>query len=233
MHKEIYIVREAGREGPFSASEISDLLASGEVNKDTKCLVGDEELEMSACEVEKNFEAQASDLGEAKPDDLSERAQRFLEGEDLEEKRHEPPKEILYRGRPAWLSFWRSIIISIVALGAGIATWSYNGWFLFGSLVIALAFYGYVCFTRSLRLYLVTRRRVEVIYGFISKSSHEVRIRDIRTINVKKIGLKGLIGVGTVEFSTAGGDEIEVAFKDVFRANRVKALVRKLQDDGA
>ena len=39
------------------------------------------------------------------------------------------------------------------------------------------------------------------------------------------------MGVGTVEFNTTG-DEPEVVFQDVWAANEVKALVRRIQDGG-
>ena len=48
---------------------------------------------------------------------------------------------------------------------------------------------------------------------------------------MKKTGLTGLIGVGTVEFASAGSDEAEVMFRDIWAAGRVKALVRELQDE--
>ena len=41
--------------------------------------------------------------------------------------------------------------------------------------------------------------------------------------------LTGLLGIGTIEFSCAG-DSIDVMFADIWKAQRVKALVRGLQD---
>ena len=79
-----------------------------------------------------------------------------------------------------------------------------ESWALFMGLVLVAGVYGYVCVVRSMALYLVTSRRVEIIHGLITKSSNEVRVKDIRTINVKKSGFKGLLGVGDVEFSSAG-----------------------------
>ncbi|CAN5196335.1 hypothetical protein BH23VER1_BH23VER1_09590 [soil metagenome] len=58
-----------------------------------------------------------------------------------------------------------------------------------------------------------------------------MRICDIRAINVRQRGLLGLLGVGTVEFASAGSDAIEVAFSNVRRPHRIKALVRQLQDN--
>mgnify|MGYP001283869533 CR=1 FL=1 len=88
----------------------------------------------------------------------------------------------------------------------------------------------WILLQRSLRLYLITPRRIEVVKGFIAKSSNEVRIEDVRAINVHTPGLAGLLGVGTVEFASAGGSEIDVEFKQVYAAHRIKSLVRRLQD---
>ena len=52
---------------------------------------------------------------------------------------------------------------------------------------------------------------------------------DIRTINVRRSGLAGLLGIGNVEFSSTG-DGIDVEFSDIWAAQRVKLLVRDLQD---
>ena len=68
-----------------------------------------------------------------------------------------------------------------------------------------------------------------MIWGLIAKSSNEVLIEDIRIINIRQRGLTGLLGIGTIEFSCAG-DSIDVMFADIWQAQRVKALVRGLQD---
>jgi hypothetical protein len=62
------------------------------------------------------------------------------------------------------------------------------------------------------------------------KSSNEVRIRDVRTINVRRAGFRGFLGVGTVEFSSVG-DAVDVAFVNIWHPQRVKRLVRELQDE--
>ena len=146
----------------------------------------------------------------------------------------EDGREICYEGRRTWLNFWKSLSLAAIGFGAAFVYWTLNGdlLVLFGGLVLAAAIYGYVCMVRSMAFYLVTPRRVEIIYGLITKSSNEVRVKDIRTINVRKRGFKGLLGVGDVEFSSSGGDGSEVVFRDVWAAQSVKALVRELQDEG-
>jgi uncharacterized membrane protein YdbT with pleckstrin-like domain len=77
--------------------------------------------------------------------------------------------------------------------------------------------------------YFITPKRIEVEKGLIAKSSNEVRISDIRAINVTCTGFIGILGVGSVQFFTTG-DEPEVTFQDIWAAKEVKKLVRRLQD---
>jgi uncharacterized membrane protein YdbT with pleckstrin-like domain len=129
------------------------------------------------------------------------------------------------------LSFPKTLFLVAVAIGGGVyASELYGGgWFVAGCL-LALLGLSYILFERSVKLYLITPERVELIKGFITKSSNEVRVRDIRAINVQKHGFLGLLGVATVEFASAGSDNIEVAFSNIWSAQKVKLLVRRLQD---
>lgn len=79
--------------------------------------------------------------------------------------------------------------------------------------------------------YYVTDERVEVVWGLIGRSSKEVRVCDIRAIDVHEQGIMGLLGIGTVDFSSAGNAAVEVQFRYVRRAHRIKELVRDLQRD--
>lgn len=140
------------------------------------------------------------------------------------------PGRILYAGHPSVLSFPGTLSAVALALGTGLWLREASGWWLFGGLLTALFGVSWILFRRSLRLYLITPRRIEVVKGFVAKSSNEVRVEDIRAINVHTPGLIGLLGVGTVEFASAGGADIDVAFADVYAAHRIKRLVRRLQD---
>jgi len=68
-----------------------------------------------------------------------------------------------------------------------------------------------------------------VEYGIISKQSTELRIQDIRSINLTTSGLSGLIGIGRLEFSSAASDDAEVIFWNTPHAEKIRDLVRSLQ----
>jgi uncharacterized membrane protein YdbT with pleckstrin-like domain len=70
---------------------------------------------------------------------------------------------------------------------------------------------------------------VSVDYGIINRISNEVRIPDIRSINLQKTGFTGLFGIGRVEFSSAATDDADVIFWNTPEAEKVRDLVRSLQ----
>ena len=101
--------------------------------------------------------------------------------------------------------------------------------FTFGASAVAIFSLTSLSFTRFTNEYFVTGRRIEIVKGLVARSSNEVRISDVRAINVTCSGLTGAMGVGTVDFFTAG-NEPEVTFRKVWAAKKVKSLVRRLQD---
>jgi len=96
-------------------------------------------------------------------------------------------------------------------------------------LAIAFLLVCWIQIDRWRRRYAVTNKRVSVEYGIISRASNEVRIQDIRSINLRKTGLSGLLGIGRVEFSSAATDDADVIFWNTPEAEKVRDLVRSLQ----
>lgn len=124
-------------------------------------------------------------------------------------------EEPVWSGHPShWHYFWPwfwGILLAVVGIGLLIIAWIY--------------------FDRSRRTYTVTTRMVILEWGLFARSSNEVRIDDIRSINVSKKGLLGLLGVGDIEFSSAASDKAEIVFSAVASASEVRDLVRKHQND--
>ncbi|NNE94121.1 MAG: PH domain-containing protein, partial [Verrucomicrobiales bacterium] len=150
-----------------------------------------------------------------------------------EKELNQPPTDpalILYAGHQSLISFPKTLFLLLLSLGLGIWFRETSGWILFLGLLIALLCASYIILERSSRLYVITPKRVEIVKGLFAKSSNEVQIKDIRTINVVRKGFAGMIGVGRVEFASSGGKDVEVAFDDVWAAQKVKGLVRRIQD---
>jgi uncharacterized membrane protein YdbT with pleckstrin-like domain len=125
---------------------------------------------------------------------------------------------------------------AVLFLAACIATLFYHPddptttWIIRGVLLlIPLGIIGWIRLDRSGRRYTITNKRVSVEFGIISKQSTELRIQDIRSINLTTSGVSGLVGIGRVEFSSAASDDADVVFWNVPGAEKVRDLVRTLQ----
>ncbi len=154
------------------------------------------------------------------------------EEEEVEDDGHDysPSGEIiLHHAHPSWLSYTKALFLCLLlAIAAGLLFVIQLEYAII-ALLCATATLIAIGIARYSHDYIVTRERVELIWGIISRSSKEARICDIRSLDVYESGLKGLLGLGTIDFSTAANAGIEVSFKDLRRAHEVKDLVRKLQ----
>ena len=144
-------------------------------------------------------------------------------------------EQLMWSGRPSHWNFFFSWLLAFLFVGAGaFCLWVYfNGGtsallLVPGAIGILILFYIYI--SRARRRYIVTNRKVEVQTGLVVKSSNEIRVKDIRSINVTKHGFAGLIGIGSVEFSSAATDRAEVIFVNIAHADRVRDLVTNLQE---
>jgi Bacterial PH domain len=186
-----------------------------------------------------------SDLSDESDEaDLTDEEEDYIEGEDDEgadydEEEEEAEEEVfeevdgervIYRGHPSWLAFSKGLLLALLLLAAAVGSIQFGGffWLAIGVACSSLTFCC-VIIARQHRDYLITEERVEVVWGLIGRSSKEVRIQDIRSIDVIEGGLLGFLGIGTVDFASAGTDGLEVQFRCVRRPHRVKEQVRQLQ----
>ena len=70
---------------------------------------------------------------------------------------------------------------------------------------------------------------IESSRGFIGRDVHSIRVRDLRNVNVRQSLWQRILGVGDVEFSSAGGEGIEVTFRGVAAPMQLKERVQALQ----
>jgi membrane protein YdbS with pleckstrin-like domain len=138
-------------------------------------------------------------------------------------------ERILHRAQPSWLSYAKALFLALLlAIAAGML-FMFEGKYFLVALVGSVVMLTGVAIARYSKEYLVTEDRVEIVWGILGRSSREVRICDIRSIDVYESGLKGLLGLGSLDFSSAANAGIEVQFKDMRGAHEVKQLVRQLQ----
>ena len=144
-------------------------------------------------------------------------------------------ERILYHGHPSWLSYSKGLFLAVLLAVSGALAVPFGlhyaalGFLLSSSAVLCVGI------ARYSRDYFVTEDRVEVMWGMIGRSSKEVRIRDIRSIDVRESWVTGMLGLGSVDFSSSANAGIEVAFDHVRKAHGIKELVRRLQrlNDGS
>lgn len=175
-------------------------------------------------------DASAADLAGEMPEDYPE--ETYSPGYAGEhESQGQNGEELLYLGHPSWLAYPRSVL-GLFAFGG--AAWLFYffhadmAWVVV-SAALALLPVLFVALDRTTTTYFITSRRVELEFGIIGRSTKEVRISDIRAIDVVQEGYDAVAGIGNVKFDSAAGPASEVEFNHVRRPHEIKQLVRELQ----
>ena len=148
------------------------------------------------------------------------------------------PERVLWSGHMShwyYLGHWIVGLLIVAALAAGIYFYrvELNRWmpWVYGVPVLALlCVWAVVALAQRERTYRVTNRRVISDLGRIVRDTNELRIQDIRSMNVTKSGITGLLEIGKIEFSSAATDDSDVIFYQIGGVNGVRDMVRKLQD---
>lgn len=137
------------------------------------------------------------------------------------------PEENLWMGHPTLWKWAYLLVLSFILVAVLVGTSIFLN-FIPG---IALAplflapFVLYIYFIRNSTRYTITNKRVSLETGIFNKTSRELRIQDVRSINAKI----NFLGYGNIEFSSAARDDADVIFNDVPNATVVRDLVKKLQ----
>ena len=137
----------------------------------------------------------------------------------------------LYAGRPSWralMSFYvggiglAAVVLVILGLLAG-------EWALAAAIAAALAVLTLLIgwFRRVSTKYLITTERLRVNRGFIRRKVQETRLERVQNVNYQQGVLDRVLGVGTVDFDTAGTDDAEFRFDWV---NGPEKVVRAVDD---
>jgi membrane protein YdbS with pleckstrin-like domain len=155
----------------------------------------------------------------------------------MTDEKVEAPETTLWSGACShWYYFghWFVGLLLVAASGVGVY---YNRealapslpWAYLAPVALLLIVIAMIAWKRAERRYQITPTRVIVQTGQVVRDSNEIRVQDIRSINVTKRGISGFIGIGSVEFSSAATDDAEVTFAGIANADGVRDMVRKLQ----
>jgi hypothetical protein len=171
-------------------------------------------------------------IDETPPEDEEDPEEDAEEEEEEEDKPRytESGERIWHFGHPSWLSYWKGLFLTLLCLFAAGMLFSMDEAYALISGLSGIAVFIGVSIARSSHDYIVTDERVEYVWGIMGRSSKEVRICDIRSLDVWEKGFKGIVlRLGTLDVSSAGNAGVEVSFRDIRQAHQVKELIRHLQ----
>jgi uncharacterized membrane protein YdbT with pleckstrin-like domain len=137
----------------------------------------------------------------------------------------EPGEVVFFHGHPSWLSmlgFYLKGLLGAVAAGvlAGLLTRIASGHVQTGWVVVAiLVVFIVVLSTGSVRrlrtTYTITSERLTVELGLVAKSVHQTRLDRVQNVSSRQTMLGRLLGLGTVDFDTAGEAGFDFTFHGV------------------
>jgi uncharacterized membrane protein YdbT with pleckstrin-like domain len=123
----------------------------------------------------------------------------------------------LYEGRPSWralMSFYAGgvglAVLVLLILGLVAGEWALAA-VIAGLLVALTLVVGYL--RRVSTKYLITNQRLRISRGIVRRHVQETRLERVQNVNYQQSVLDRVLGVGTVDFDTAGTDDSEFRFE--------------------
>jgi uncharacterized membrane protein YdbT with pleckstrin-like domain len=123
----------------------------------------------------------------------------------------------LYAGRPSWralMSFYVGgiglAVLVLVILGLLAGEWALAA-AIAAALAVLTLLVGY--FRRVSTKYLITNQRLRISRGIVRRHVQETRLERVQNVNYQQSVLDRMLGVGTVDFDTAGTDDSEFRFE--------------------
>jgi uncharacterized membrane protein YdbT with pleckstrin-like domain len=141
----------------------------------------------------------------------------------------------LYEGRPSWralMSFYL-IGIGVAALVLVVVGLVADSWGT--AIVIAAVIAGLTLVVGYLRRigtkYLITTQRLRISRGLVRKHVQETRLERVQNVNYQQGVLDRVLGVGSVDFDTAGTDDSEFRFEWVNEPEEVVRAVDRAVEE--
>lgn len=99
-------------------------------------------------------------------------------------------------------------------------------------IILCIALVGFAIYfvewlrVRATRL-IITTRRTTLKKGILEKATNEVLHADIRNVRVTQGFVDRLLGIGTIELSSAGQSDVEIAVKGLPDPQQIADLIRE------
>src|SRR5215210_9446756 len=137
----------------------------------------------------------------------------------------------LYEGRPSWRALMTFYVAGIVLAAVVVVVLGILADNLGLAIVIAAVIVGLTLLIGFLRRvgtkYLLTTQRLRITRGIVRKQVQETRLDRVQNVNYAQGVLDRMLGVGTVDFDTAGSDDSEFRFEWI---NGPETVVRAVDD---
>ncbi|HEX6388636.1 MAG TPA: PH domain-containing protein [Solirubrobacteraceae bacterium] len=140
----------------------------------------------------------------------------------------QPGEEIVFEGHPSWraiLGFYVLGIAAAVVVGLLVGIVADTG----PGVVVVLAGLAVVLVVGLVKRietrYVVTNQRLRIRRGVLSRRVQQTRLDRVQNVNTSQSLLDRVLGVGTVDFDTAGSDDSEFAFRGIASPDEVVAAV--------
>ena len=137
----------------------------------------------------------------------------------------EPGEEIFFHGHPSWRSllglYVKGLVISlVVGVAAGIASAIAGGhvqtaWVIAAVVIAFLALAGLAQLRRLQITYSITNRRLTIERGILARDLHQTRLERVQNVNARQSMVERALGIGTVDFDTAGEAQFDFSFRGV------------------
>jgi uncharacterized membrane protein YdbT with pleckstrin-like domain len=150
-------------------------------------------------------------------------------------------EQIIYQGRPsprASIGFFvRWGILGLMPAAVATYLWTRNDatwlsladWWGISALLIVALIIRNAAYRRSFR-FTVTSQRIVIRSGIVARTEHATTISRIQNVTIRQSILQRMLGIGDVEFDTAGGDLNEADFRFVGIAHP-QQVVHRVQYD--
>ena len=139
-----------------------------------------------------------------------------------------PGEQVVFEGHPSWraiLGFYVAGIVVAVVIGiaVGVLAGPTPGVVVVLGALAAVFVVGLV--KRIDTRYVVTTQRLRIRRGILSRHIQQTRLDRVQNVNTSQTLLERLLGVGTVDFDTAGTDDSEFAFHGIADPDEVVEAV--------
>lgn len=146
-----------------------------------------------------------------------------------------PEERILFSGHPSWRSIldlylkgWiATVALAVIVAGATDVAAGHvePGWVALAvAISLAAVLLAGLAWRRRTR-YTITSQRLTIRTGLIARATQETRLERIQNVNSRQSMLERLLGVGTLDFDTAGGAEFSFAFRGLAAPEQVMRTV--------